>query len=58
MPRLRNKKTGVVVNVDQEAARGLGPEWVPASAAAGSGSASQESEKKTKTSTRRSRKSS
>lgn len=31
MPRLRNSKTGVVVNVDEAAAARLGTEWVPAS---------------------------
>ena len=30
MPKLRNKKTGVVVNVDDVTAARLGSEWRPA----------------------------
>ncbi len=30
MPRLINRDTGVVVNVDDDTARTLGDQWVPA----------------------------
>lgn len=30
MPRLRNRLTGVVVNVDEATAKQLGPQYVPA----------------------------
>lgn len=33
MPRLRSKRTGVVVNVDARTASSLGSEWVDANAA-------------------------